>query len=199
MGPRSHERGNYAVRAVAAGAGNLLQWGRVLARTAPGHGRDERAPPSCQTIVKPTALGPVANTDTKLLTYRLFQKGRVLAQDAVALYVILWRSCASPLPSASRNLTQPSCRCSPGHPIRERLPDQQRMAQALHLARSEGHERYLGCNLMHHIVLASSHQHLMAEAPESEGRFWISTTVTQRPVVLSRLRPLPKAPAGSGR
>ena len=27
------------------------------------------------------ALGPVANTDTKLLIYGLFQKGRVLAQD----------------------------------------------------------------------------------------------------------------------
>ena len=39
--------------------------------------------PSGQTIVKPTALGPVANTDTKLLIYGLFQKGRVLAQDAV--------------------------------------------------------------------------------------------------------------------
>ena len=36
---------------------------------------------SGQTIVKPTALGPVANTDTKLLIYGLFQKGRVLAQD----------------------------------------------------------------------------------------------------------------------
>ena len=35
-----------------------------------------------KTIVKPTALGPVANTDTKLLIYGLFQKGRVLAQDA---------------------------------------------------------------------------------------------------------------------
>ena len=34
-----------------------------------------------KTIVKPTALGPVANTDTKLLIYGLFQKGRVLAQD----------------------------------------------------------------------------------------------------------------------
>ena len=34
-----------------------------------------------------------------------------------------------------------------------------------HLARSEGHERYFGCNLMHRKVLASSHQHLMAEAP----------------------------------
>ena len=36
-----------------------------------------------KTIVKPTALGPVANTDTKLLIYGLFQKGRVLVQDAV--------------------------------------------------------------------------------------------------------------------
>ena len=35
-----------------------------------------------KTIVKPTALGPIANTDTKLLIYGLFQKGRVLAQDA---------------------------------------------------------------------------------------------------------------------
>ena len=34
-----------------------------------------------KTIVKPTALGPVANTDSKLLIYGLFQKGRVLAQD----------------------------------------------------------------------------------------------------------------------
>ena len=36
-----------------------------------------------KTIVKPTALGPVANTDTKLLIYGLFQKGLVLAQDGV--------------------------------------------------------------------------------------------------------------------
>ena len=36
-----------------------------------------------KTIVKPTALGPVANTDTKLLIYGLFQSGRVLAQDGV--------------------------------------------------------------------------------------------------------------------
>ena len=42
-----------------------------------------------KTIVKPTALGPVANTDTKLLIYGLFQKGRVLAQDVVALSVIM--------------------------------------------------------------------------------------------------------------
>ena len=37
-----------------------------------------------KTIVKLTALGPVANTDTKLLIYGLFQKGRVLAQDGVS-------------------------------------------------------------------------------------------------------------------
>ena len=37
-----------------------------------------------KTIVKPTALGAVANTDTKLLIYSLFQKGRVLAQDGFA-------------------------------------------------------------------------------------------------------------------
>ena len=36
-----------------------------------------------KTIVEPTALGTVANTDSKLLIYRLFQKGRVLAQDGV--------------------------------------------------------------------------------------------------------------------
>ena len=38
-------------------------------------------------------------------------------------------------------------------------------ALTLHLARSEGHERYFFCNLMHRKVLASSHQHLMTEAP----------------------------------
>ena len=36
----------------------------------------------------------------------------------------------------------------------------------LHLARGEGRELYLGCNLMQRKVLASSHQHLMAEAPD---------------------------------
>ncbi len=44
---------------------------------------DLKITPSGQTIVKPTALGPGANTDTKLLIYGLFQKGRVLAQDEV--------------------------------------------------------------------------------------------------------------------
>ena len=38
-------------------------------------------------------------------------------------------------------------------------------ALTLHLARSEGCERYFDCKLMQHKVLASSHQHLMAEAP----------------------------------
>ena len=36
-----------------------------------------------KTIVEPTALGTVANTNTKLLIYRLFQEGRVLAQDGL--------------------------------------------------------------------------------------------------------------------
>ena len=44
---------------------------------------DLKIAPSGQTIVKPTALGPIANTDTKLLIYGLFQKGRVLAQDGI--------------------------------------------------------------------------------------------------------------------
>ena len=42
---------------------------------------DLKITPLGQTIVKPTALGSVANTDTKLLIYGLFQKDRVLAQD----------------------------------------------------------------------------------------------------------------------
>ena len=39
----------------------------------------------------------------------------------------------------------------------------------LHLACGEGRERYFGCNLMQRKVLASSHQHLMVEAPRSAG------------------------------
>ena len=38
-------------------------------------------------------------------------------------------------------------------------------ALTLHLVRGEGRERYIGCNLMQRKALASSHQHLMAEAP----------------------------------
>ena len=48
-----------------------------------GHLHGDDPPP--KTIVKPTALSPVANTDTKLLIYGLFQKGRVLAQDGIEL------------------------------------------------------------------------------------------------------------------
>ena len=40
-------------------------------------------------------------------------------------------------------------------------------ALTIHLARGEGRERYFGCNLMQRKVLASSHQHLMAEAPRT--------------------------------
>ena len=50
---------------------------------------DLKITPSGQTIVKPTALGPVANTDTKLLIYGLFQKGRVLAQDGVPTTIMM--------------------------------------------------------------------------------------------------------------
>ena len=45
-----------------------------------------------KTIVKPAALGPVANTDTKLLIYGLFQKGRVLAQDAVVALAMAYHA-----------------------------------------------------------------------------------------------------------
>ena len=43
-------------------------------------------------------------------------------------------------------------------------------ALTLYLARGEGRERYFGCNLMQRKVLASSHQHLMAEAPYNTQR-----------------------------
>ena len=56
-----------------------------------------------------------------------------------------------------------------------------REAFTLHLARSEGHERYFDCNLMHRRVLASSYQHLMAEAPSQrpveDGFFRLAATI----------------------
>ena len=55
-------------------------------------------------------------------------------------------------------------------------------ALTLHLARSEGHERYLGCNLMHHKVLASSQQHLMAEAPVRASSGWASNGTATAPL-----------------
>ena len=41
----------------------------------------------------------------------------------------------------------------------------EKKALTLHLARGQGRERYFCCNLMQRKVLASSYQHLMAEAP----------------------------------
>ena len=58
--------------------------GNVTSSTYGFHSSTRAAPHRPpKTIVKPTALGPVANTDTKLLIYGLFQKGRVLAQDDI--------------------------------------------------------------------------------------------------------------------
>ena len=53
-----------------------------------------------KTIVKSTALGPVTNTDTKLLIYGLFQKGRVLAQDGIEF--LRSTACRSFVTSAAR-------------------------------------------------------------------------------------------------
>ena len=74
-----------------------------------------------------------------------------------------WKACGHSLPDGRclRCLLLVMCT----HPFAKK-------ALTLHLARSEGHERYFGCNLMHRKVLASSHQHLMPEAPHlarSEG------------------------------
>ena len=52
-------------------------------------------------------------------------------------------------------------------------------ALTLHLARSEGHERYFGCNLMHCKVLTLFHQHLIAEAPHRTGVSCPSTISTE--------------------
>ena len=59
--------------------------------------------PSGQTIVKSTALGPVANTDTKLLIDGLFQKGRVLAQDGV-MAILRWEGWKVKSPSGDFGL-----------------------------------------------------------------------------------------------
>ena len=59
-------------------------------------------------------------------------------------------------------------------------------ALTLHLARSEGHERYFGCNLMHRQVLAPSHQHLMAEAPRNE--YLVAENRVLRNQIQGRLR-----------
>ena len=103
---------------------------------------DLKITPSGQTIVKPTALGPGANTDTKLLIYGLFQKGRVLAQDGViALRVegvsissisriegIAWNTVApgsrtvSASTGACVGAPQPAPRHASGHALDRRAP-----------------------------------------------------------------------------
>ena len=81
-----------------------------------------------KTMVKPTALGPIANTDTKLLIYGLFQKGRVLAQDGMEflyslnrLNVATSRAQGVCIVVASPRLLEPECR----------TPRQMQLANAL--------------------------------------------------------------------
>ena len=50
----------------------------------------------------------------------------------------------------------------------------------LYLERGEGRERYFGCNLMQRKVLASSYQHLMAEAPHKSGDPFSTPLTVQR-------------------
>ena len=61
-------------------------------------------------------------------------------------------------------------------------------ALTLHLARSEGHERYFGCNLMHRNVLASHHQHLMTEAPSNGFPMGGGKRAPHRPLTSLRRR-----------
>ena len=49
-----------------------LEFVRVFGHDVVIHMMTTRPP---KTLVEPTAFGPVANTDTKLLIYQLFQKG----------------------------------------------------------------------------------------------------------------------------
>ena len=66
----------------------------------------------------------------------------------------------------------------------------EKKALTLHLARGEGRERYFGCNLMQRKVLASSHQHLMAEAPAKyadEGVFNLDDITVLRIPPLTQL------------
>ena len=58
-------------------------------------------------------------------------------------------------------------------------------ALTLYLARGEGRERYFGCNLTQRKVLASSHQHLMAEAPLSEQRAQALATIAKQTASVS--------------
>ena len=67
---------------------------------------DLKITPSGQTIAKPTALCPVANTDTKLLIYGLFQKGRVLAQDGTGVGNDLVETGSAPLRPLSSRISE---------------------------------------------------------------------------------------------
>ena len=66
----------------------------------------------------------------------------------------------------------------------------------LYLARGEGRECYFGCNLMQRKVLASSHQHLMAEAPRCHLGLNKDTpslrAVTHRPSPTAKVVALPR-------
>ena len=74
LGCRSYERAEDR-----RGYRNGAETRRVIRSRLGGHLHSDDPP--AQDDCK--AHGPVANTDTKLLIYGLFQKGRVLAQDAV--------------------------------------------------------------------------------------------------------------------
>ena len=56
---------------------------------------------SGQTIVKPTALGPVANTDTKLLIYGVISKGPSFGTGRGAESAIFGHKCAIYAPPLS--------------------------------------------------------------------------------------------------
>ena len=58
----------------------------------------------------------------------------------------------------------------------------------LYLPRSEGHERYFGCNLMCRKALASSDQHLMAEAPLFLIGFQPRPASSGRPLIRKKRR-----------
>ena len=60
---------------------NAVKQDRVHATNAIGHHPERLGFLHRTEFMEGTALGTVANTDSKLLIYRLFQKGRVLAQD----------------------------------------------------------------------------------------------------------------------
>ena len=71
-------------------------------------------------------------------------------------------------------------------------------ALTLHLARGEGRERYFGCNLMQRKVLASSHQHLIAEAP-SECRVGWFLRISRTPLGFELSGSVPFEPGEHGR